>query len=117
MLEGRSGGFRRSSAPDVRQSLATLAASGPATEDAAAIHPDAKGNLYIDPKVFPSAVAADLPPQVAESLAHSQMPLSVAARQTDVLCDHNRGRGHPGAPCRSLGSCSEKKHASAPLTN
>src|SRR6201997_1915953 len=47
-------------APDVGQSLATLANSGPPTEGAAAIHPDDKGNLYIDPKVFPSAVAADL---------------------------------------------------------
>jgi pimeloyl-ACP methyl ester carboxylesterase len=61
-----------------------LGASGPATEGAAAIHPDAKGNLHIDPKVFPSAVAADLPLQVAESLAHSQMPLSVAAFQAPV---------------------------------
>jgi hypothetical protein len=48
MLESRSGGFRRSFAPDVGQSPATLAASGPPTEGAAAIHPDAKGNLYIE---------------------------------------------------------------------
>ncbi len=48
-------------APDVGQSLATLAKSGPATEGGAAIQPDDKGDLYIDPKVFPSAVAADLP--------------------------------------------------------
>lgn len=54
-------------APDVGQSLADLAKSGPATEGTAAIHPDAKGNLYIDPKVFPSAVAADLPRNIAES--------------------------------------------------
>ena len=79
MLESRSGGFRRSFGPDVGRSLATLAANGPPTEGAAAIHPDAKGNLYIDPRVFPSAVASDLPPQVAESLAHSQLPLGVAA--------------------------------------
>jgi pimeloyl-ACP methyl ester carboxylesterase len=71
-------------APDVGQSLATLAASGPPTEGAAAIHPDAKGNLYIDPKVFPSAVAADLPPQIAESLANSQLPLSLKAFETPV---------------------------------
>ena len=56
----------------------------PATEGTAAIHPDAKGNLYIDPKVFPSAVAADLPPKIAESLANSQMPLSVKAFETPV---------------------------------
>jgi hypothetical protein len=61
-----------------------LANSGPATEGAAAIHPDAKGNLYIDPKVFPSAVAADLPPQIAESLAHSQLPLNHAAFEAPV---------------------------------
>ena len=52
-------------APDVGQSLAALAKSGPATEGTAAIHPDDKGDLFIDPKVFASAVAADLPPQIA----------------------------------------------------
>jgi pimeloyl-ACP methyl ester carboxylesterase len=71
-------------APDVGQSLATLANSGPPTEGASAIHPDDKGNLYIDPKVFPSAVAADLPPKIAESLANHQMPLSVKAFETPV---------------------------------
>src|ERR1700761_474320 len=71
-------------APDVGESLAALAKAGPATEGAAAIHPDAKGNLYIDPKVFPSAVAADLPPQIAESLANSQSPLNVKAFEARV---------------------------------
>jgi pimeloyl-ACP methyl ester carboxylesterase len=71
-------------APDVGQSLASLAASGPATEGTAAIHPDAKGNLYIDPKVFPSAVAADLPPEIAESLANSQLPLNHVAYEAAV---------------------------------
>lgn len=71
-------------APDVGQSLATLAKNGPATEGTAAIHPDAKGNLYIDPEVFPSAVAADLPPQIADSLANHQLPLSVKAFETPV---------------------------------
>jgi pimeloyl-ACP methyl ester carboxylesterase len=71
-------------APDVGQSLATLAKSGPPTEGAAAIHPDNKGELYVDPKVFPSAVAADLPPKIAESLANHQMPLSVKAFETPV---------------------------------
>src|SRR6202021_4020971 len=66
-------------APDVGESLATLAASGPPTEGGKAIHPDAKGNLYIDPKVFPSAVAADLPLKIAESLANSQLPLNHVA--------------------------------------
>jgi pimeloyl-ACP methyl ester carboxylesterase len=71
-------------APDVGQSLAALASSGPATEGTAAIHPDQRGNLYIDPKVFPSAVAADLPPQIAESLANSQLPLNHTAFEAPV---------------------------------
>jgi pimeloyl-ACP methyl ester carboxylesterase len=71
-------------APDVGQSLASLANAGPATEGTAAIHPDAKGNLYIDPKVFPSAVAADLPPKIAEILAYAQLPLSYTAFETPV---------------------------------
>jgi pimeloyl-ACP methyl ester carboxylesterase len=71
-------------APDVGQSMATLSKSGPVTEGAAAVHPDDKGNLYIDPKVFPSAVAADLPPKIAESLANHQLPLSVKAFEAPV---------------------------------
>src|SRR6201992_3984897 len=71
-------------APEVGQSLATLANGGPATEGSAAIHPDSKGNLYIDPKVFPSAVAADLPPKIAQSLAHSQLPLNHTAFEAPV---------------------------------
>jgi pimeloyl-ACP methyl ester carboxylesterase len=71
-------------APDVGQSLAILSKSGPATEGTAAIHPDDKGNLYIDPKVFPSAVAADLPPQIAESLANHQLPLNHTAFEAPV---------------------------------
>ena len=71
-------------APDVGESLATLAKAGPATEGTAAIHPDEKGDLYIDPKVFPSAVAADLPPQIAESLANHQLPLNHVAFEAPV---------------------------------
>src|SRR3984885_2070988 len=71
-------------APEVGESLASLAKAGPPTEGGSAIHPDAKGNLYIDPKVFPSAVAADLPPKIAEALANSQMPLSHVAYEAPV---------------------------------
>jgi pimeloyl-ACP methyl ester carboxylesterase len=71
-------------APDVGESLASLSKAGPPTEGGNAIHPDAKGNLYIDPKVFPSAVAADLPPEIAEHLANSQMPLSLVAFEAPV---------------------------------
>jgi pimeloyl-ACP methyl ester carboxylesterase len=71
-------------APDVGESLAALAKAGPATEGGAAIHPDEKGNLTIDPKVFPSAVAADLPPEIAQSLANSQLPLNHVAFEAPV---------------------------------
>ena len=71
-------------APDVGQSLASLASAGPATAGAAAIPPDEKGDLYIDPKVFPSAVAADLPLKIAESLANSQLPLNHTAFEAPV---------------------------------
>jgi pimeloyl-ACP methyl ester carboxylesterase len=71
-------------APDVGQSMATLSKSGPVTEGAAAVHPDDKGNLYIDPKVFPSAVAADLPLKIAESLANHQLPLNHTAFEAPV---------------------------------
>src|SRR6202048_3075574 len=71
-------------APDVGESLAALAKAGPATEGGKAIHPDEKGNLYIDPKVFPSAVAADLPLKIAESLANSQLPLNHTAFEAPV---------------------------------
>ena len=46
--------------------------------------PTTKGNLYIDPKVFPSAVAADLPPEIAEHLANSQLPLNHVAFEAPV---------------------------------
>jgi pimeloyl-ACP methyl ester carboxylesterase len=71
-------------APDLGESLATLANGGPPTEGTKAIHPDDKGDLYIDPKVFPSAVAADLPPKIAESLANSQLPLNHTAYEAPV---------------------------------
>src|ERR1700744_1213839 len=71
-------------APDVGESLASLAKAGPPTEGGNAIHPDAKGDLYIDPKVFPSAVAADLPPEIAEHLANSQLPLNHVAFEAPV---------------------------------
>jgi pimeloyl-ACP methyl ester carboxylesterase len=71
-------------APDVGESLASLAQSGPATEGGSAIRADDKGNLTIDPKVFPSAVAADLPPEIAEALANAQLPLNHVAFEAPV---------------------------------
>jgi pimeloyl-ACP methyl ester carboxylesterase len=71
-------------APNVGESLASLAKAGPPTEGGNAIHPDAKGNLYIDPKVFPSAVAADLPPEIGAHLAETQLPLNHVAFEAPV---------------------------------
>lgn len=104
-------------APEVGESLAALAKAGPPTEGGNAIHPDAKGNLYIDPKVFPSAVAADLPPEIAEHLANSQLPLNhvafeapvtiaawhdkptfyVISTKDKVLAPRSRSRSQPGS--------------------
>jgi pimeloyl-ACP methyl ester carboxylesterase len=79
-------------APDVGESLASLSKGGPATEGTSAIRPDAKGNLYIDPKVFPSAVAADLPLNIAETLANNQLPLNHTAFEApvDVAAWHHK---------------------------
>ncbi len=69
------------------------AAGGPPTEGGQAIRPDAKGDLYIDPKVFPTAVAADLPLTIAETLANSQLPLNHIAFEAPV--DTAAWRGKP----------------------
>jgi pimeloyl-ACP methyl ester carboxylesterase len=71
-------------APDVGESLASLSKAGPATEGTKSIHPDANGNLSIDPAAFPSAVAADLPLNIAEQLAASQLPLNHTAFEAPV---------------------------------
>lgn len=71
-------------APDVGESLVALSKAGPATEGTKAIQPDAKGYLTIDPAVFPSAVAADLPTKIAEQLANSQLPLNHTAFEAPV---------------------------------
>ncbi len=71
-------------APDVGESLAALAKSGPATDGAKSIHPDEKGNLYLDQKTFPEFVAAELPLKIAEKLAANQLPLNHTAFEAPV---------------------------------
>lgn len=44
-----------------------------------AIRPDDKGYLTIDPAVFPSAVAGDLPKDIGTYLAAHQMPINHTA--------------------------------------
>lgn len=71
-------------APDVGESLASLAKAGPATDGGKTIHPDDKGDLYLDAKTFPEYVAADLPLAVAQKLATSQLPLNHTAFEAPV---------------------------------
>lgn len=71
-------------APDVGESVAALAKSGPATDGAKSIHPDDKGNLYLDQKTFSEFVAPELPLKIAEKLAASQMPLNHTAFEAPV---------------------------------
>lgn len=71
-------------APDVGESVAALAKSGPATDGAKSIHPDDKGNLYLDQKTFPEFVAPELPLKIAEKLAADQMPLNHTAFEAPV---------------------------------
>jgi pimeloyl-ACP methyl ester carboxylesterase len=66
-------------APDKGETVTALAASGPATAGVKAIRADGKGYLTIDPAVFPSAVAGDLPKNIGEYLATHQMPLNHTA--------------------------------------
>ena len=66
-------------APDKGETITALAASGPATPGVAAIRPDDKGYLTIDPAVFPSAVAGDLPKEIGEHLAAHQMAINHTA--------------------------------------
>lgn len=61
---------------DKGETISALAASGPAMPGVKAIRPDANGYLTIDPAVFPSAVAGDLPKQIGEHLAVNQMPIN-----------------------------------------
>ena len=79
-------------APDKGETISALAASGPATPGVKAIRPDAKGYLTIDPAVFPSAVAGDLPKQIGEHLAAHQMPINHTAFDTpaEVAAWHNK---------------------------
>lgn len=79
-------------APDKGETVSVLAAHGPATPGVKAIQPDAKGYLTIDPAVFPSAVAGDLPKEIGEYLAAHQMPINHSAfdAATEVAAWHDK---------------------------
>ena len=69
-------------APDKGETLAALAASGPATEGVKAIRPDDKGFLTVDKAAFPTVFAGDLPKDEAAALAEKQLPLNHTAFET-----------------------------------
>ncbi|WP_412778275.1 alpha/beta fold hydrolase [Thalassospira lucentensis] len=61
-------------APEKGESLADLANSKPVPDaNPDAIKSTADGFLYLDPKIFPAAFAADLPPAEADFMARSQV--------------------------------------------
>ena len=66
-------------APDKGETLSALAASGPKTPGVKAIRVDQKGYLTIDPAVFPTAVARELPIAIGQQQAAHQMPINHTA--------------------------------------
>jgi pimeloyl-ACP methyl ester carboxylesterase len=71
--------------PDQGETLAALGASKPVPgADPQAIKATADGYLYLDPKLFPAAFAADLPKAEADFLARSQVFIAKGAFTTAV---------------------------------
>nr|WP_310296007.1 alpha/beta hydrolase [Rhizobium sp. BE258] len=71
-------------APEKGESVAALGNAGTKTAGIAAIRPDQKGYLSIDPAAFPKVIAADVPPKIAEALANNQLPLNHTAFEAKV---------------------------------
>ncbi len=71
-------------APDVGQSLADLARAVPRPKVVRRFIRTTRATSTSIPKVFPSAVAADLPPEIAAHLANSQLPLNHVAFEAPV---------------------------------
>jgi pimeloyl-ACP methyl ester carboxylesterase len=64
---------------DEGESIEGLSSQGPATPGAAQVRPDAHGFLWLDPKGFAAAFAADADPVEARVMAATQKPLSIAS--------------------------------------
>lgn len=71
-------------APDKGESVAALGKAGTQTDGVKSIRPNADGYLSIDPQAFPRVVAADLPSDVAKTLAANQLPLNHTAFEAAV---------------------------------
>ncbi|WP_443750109.1 alpha/beta fold hydrolase [Asticcacaulis solisilvae] len=65
--------------PEAGETLAGLAGTKPADGPAGAIQATGDGFLYLDPKLFGAAFAADLPPAESDALARSQVFAARAA--------------------------------------
>jgi pimeloyl-ACP methyl ester carboxylesterase len=66
-------------APDTGESVQGLSANGPPTEGGQAIHPDAKGFLWVDSVAYPHVFVGDVPTAEGVELAKKQRPISGAA--------------------------------------
>lgn len=79
-------------APDKGKSVSALSKTGPATPGVEAIRADDKGYLTIDPAVFPTAVAGDLPKEIGAHLAAHQMPINHTAfdAPADIAAWHQK---------------------------
>ena len=72
-------------APDLGESVATLAEQKPPTgESGAPLLPPHEGYLLVDPSKFPSAFAADVDTSITRFMAFAQVPWGLEAVQTKI---------------------------------
>ncbi len=70
--------------PDVGETTNTLAASMPGLVSPSDLQRGGDGYIFFNPERFANEVAADLPPALADFLAHSQKPVAAAAFDAPV---------------------------------
>jgi pimeloyl-ACP methyl ester carboxylesterase len=70
--------------PDVSETTNQLASSIPGDISSSDVNPTKDGFLFIDPTKFAADVGTDLPPALADYMAHSQMSVAAAAFDAPV---------------------------------
>jgi pimeloyl-ACP methyl ester carboxylesterase len=70
--------------PEVGETTGQLAASMPGNMPDSDIKPTKDGFLFIDQSKFAADIATDVPPELADFMANSQMPVAAAAFQAPV---------------------------------
>jgi pimeloyl-ACP methyl ester carboxylesterase len=70
--------------PDVSETTNQLASSIPGDISSSDVNPIKDGFLFIDPTKFAADVGTDLPPALADYMAHSQMSVAAAAFDAPV---------------------------------